>query len=91
MTLEEYETYVEWHEGKCAICKSEPTGEGQQGERLHVDHDHKTGLVRGLLCGNCNRAIGLLKDDSDLLRAAAGYLEFHDEWNREVYPHVYER
>lgn len=60
----------------CAICK-------EVGFKMHdnvssplnVDHCHETGVVRGLLCHNCNRALGLLKDDVDRLRAAISYLE----------------
>lgn len=59
--------------GRCAICKSDKPG--SKGKGWHVDHDHKTGTVRGLLCHFCNTAIGSLKDDPDLLRAAAEYLE----------------
>ena len=53
--------------GCCAIC--------QRRVALSVDHDHRTGEVRGLLCGSCNRAIGLLKDDPDRAGRAAQYLE----------------
>lgn len=52
--------------GLCAICRG--------GSSLHVDHDHDTGVVRGLLCGNCNRAIGLLAHDQSRMRAAIAYL-----------------
>jgi len=53
--------------GVCAICKSPPP--------LTVDHCHKTGRIRGLLCGSCNRGIGLLKDNIDILLQAARYLK----------------
>ena len=53
--------------GVCAVCGV--------GGKLHVDHDHETGLVRGLLCGSCNRALGLLKDNVDSLKMAIDYLE----------------
>jgi len=42
---------------------------------LTIDHDHATGQIRGLLCNNCNRAIGLLKDNPQTLRQAAAYLD----------------
>lgn len=43
----------------------------------HVDHDHSTGKVRGLLCGNCNRALGLLHEDTDTMIRLVGYLNQH--------------
>ncbi len=49
------------------------TGSGRV-RRLSIDHDHNTGDIRGLLCHNCNVAIGHLNDDPELLDAAAGYL-----------------
>ena len=53
--------------GVCAICREAPA--------VHVDHDHATGEVRGMLCFPCNAAIGHLRDDPRVVRAAAAYLE----------------
>jgi hypothetical protein len=57
---------------KCAICgvNDHDTTKG-----LAIDHDHQTGKVRGWLCHNCNRAIGMLRDDPNVLRKAVEYLE----------------
>lgn len=60
--------------GACLICRSCPTGKGANA-RLNVDHNHVTGKVRGLLCGRCNKVLGLMDDDAGRLRAAAEYLE----------------
>ncbi|MGA3037754.1 MAG: endonuclease domain-containing protein [Vulcanimicrobiaceae bacterium] len=69
--------------GTCAICRT-PWNECRKSHGLHndgtflqhleVDHDHETGKVRGLLCGDCNIAIGKLYDDVDSCRRAADYL-----------------
>jgi hypothetical protein len=69
--------FAEQH-GVCAIC-NQPEKTKQQGkvQRLSVDHDHKTGKPRGLLCAACNRAIGLMKEDPQRLEAAARYLRQH--------------
>lgn len=63
-------------EGRCAICRRLPAEvPGHRENSLHVDHDHSTGQVRGLLCHHCNTALGKLQDSPSLLRAAANYLE----------------
>jgi hypothetical protein len=62
---------VELQDGKCAICRK-----GQNIKALAVDHDHKTGAVRGLLCQRCNREIlGAAFDSVSILRSAVRYLE----------------
>lgn len=58
-------------QGVCAICKQSP----DNGKELCVDHCHVTGKVRGLLCDKCNRALGYLKEDPQLIRRAADYLD----------------
>ena len=65
-----YETMFEEQEGLCAICRKDSA----DGRMLAVDHDHKTGKVRALLCGSCNRGLGLFQDDPDLLQKAKEYV-----------------
>lgn len=66
---------------KCYLCHSEGflIGKNNHNEKLAVDHDHNTGKVRKLLCHNCNRALGLFKDNPELMRKAASYVEEHKE------------
>lgn len=66
ITIAEYEIMVREQNGLCGICKKP--------SKLVVDHDHDTGKVRGLLCNNCNTAIGLMKDKAVSLIDAATYL-----------------
>lgn len=68
ITKEEYNDLLLSQMGRCAICSEFLADE------LHTDHNEETGKVRGLLCGQCNRGIGLLKHDPDRLIAAAMYL-----------------
>lgn len=69
ISAEEYQSLLEKQEGKCVLCKEIAT--------LQVDHDHKTGKVRGLLCQKCNVAIGFLKEDLDRLYRVIDYLNLH--------------
>lgn len=74
-TPEVYRGLLEKQAGCCAICRRPPeVAQGEKVGRLAVDHDHKTGKVRGLLCGPCNRGLGLFGDTTDRLYAAAAYL-----------------
>jgi hypothetical protein len=71
ITLEDYERMLEAQGGVCAIC-----GEPRPEERtLHVDHDHETGEVRGLLCFRCNNALGDFREQYELFQKAADYLD----------------
>ena len=70
ISLADYEAMLRRQRGRCGICKRRP---GKR--RLCVDHDHKTGQVRGLLCGRCNSGNGFYQDDPRLTRAATAYLE----------------
>ena len=86
MTLEEYEGLVKSHAGKCAICG----GEGfelvpGQKSLIVIDHCHATGKVRGLLCHNCNRGLGLFKDSVESLKSAIKYLggSFEEDYKLE--------
>ena len=70
MTQEEYEARLREQGGGCAVCGRPP----KQGKSLHVDHDHETGYVRGLLCFSCNAALGHFHDDIDRIDAALTYV-----------------
>lgn len=72
LSLDEYERLLLSQGGCCAICSSSDAG-GRG--RFHVDHDHNTGAIRGLLCHHCNTGLGAFADDTERLIAAATYLE----------------
>lgn len=76
---QEYRALITAQQNRCAICGQPETRLSKNGQpqSLSVDHDHKQKKVRGLLCGDCNRGIGLFRDDPALLLAAAAYLERH--------------
>lgn len=76
ITIEEYDLWWEAQGGVCAICAQPEFRKGKDGtvHSLHVDHDHDTGVIRGLLCTKCNVLLGLAKDDPQLLEDARTYL-----------------
>jgi len=75
LSPERYEEILLSQGRVCAICEKQPSQ--NRGDSIVVDHDHDTGEVRGLLCSNCNRGIGLLQDSVNLLNSAASYLKLH--------------
>ena len=73
MTPAQYEDRLARQGGGCAICGTPPP----EGQSLHVDHDHDSGRIRGLLCFNCNAGLGKFGEDPELLSRAAGYVGVH--------------
>lgn len=66
---EQYQQMLLFQDGCCAICGKKSS------QTLCIDHDHATGIVRGLLCRRCNRGLGFFNDDEALLHIAAVYLQ----------------
>ena len=73
LSVEEWTIKALSQQYKCAICNNECV----TGKRLAVDHDHETGQIRDLLCGNCNQGLGKFQDNPQLLNKAAEYLRKH--------------
>lgn len=74
LTIDDYNQMLESQNYRCAICGDEGNKENRF-RKLSIDHGHKTGKVRGLLCSNCNFLLGQAKDDIGILRNAITYLE----------------
>ena len=72
-----YLEMLKTQDGKCKICGSE--NHNGRGQYFHVDHDHETGIVRGLLCHYCNTVIGCAEDKISTLDGTIRYLELHNE------------
>jgi len=71
-TVEEYQKQFEQQKGCCAICGEH---QSQIRFRLGVDHNHKTGQIRGLLCGKCNFVVAALESNGDKIQSSQEYLE----------------
>jgi hypothetical protein len=76
MSIEQYSQMLIAQNGRCAICHGRGSGMSHS-DNLSIDHDHRGGGVRGLLCARCNVGIGMFKDDIDCLLRAAAYLTSH--------------
>ena len=87
MTLDRYEKMLLSQNSACAICNRPETLvlKGGMKSRLAIDHDHKTGAVRGLLCSRCNTTIGRAEDDVLLLQSMIDYLKKHTVEVRSVH------
>jgi hypothetical protein len=92
ITAERYDEMLTAQGGHCATCPKTPE---QNGKRLCVDHDHAccdraTGIcgkcVRGLLCADCNQALGVVGDNAETLLALAAYLTQSEPWHINFYP-----
>lgn len=63
--------YIKWHPNQCDIC-SKPSKDGKS---LHVDHCHDTNDIRGMLCDNCNKALGMFQSNTGIMKSAIEYLK----------------
>ena len=78
ISQDDYDRLFAEQGGVCAICRKPETAKDRLGRtrtNLSVDHDHRTGAIRGLLCHHCNAALGHVDDDLELLRSLVAYLE----------------
>ena len=83
ITPDDYDRMLDEQVWKCAICNRRPE---EKEKRLAVDHCHKTGIVRQLLCGGCNLMLGCAKDNPATLRKAADYVEKWVAKHAEIKP-----
>lgn len=78
ITLDTYNNILKNQNGCCAICGMP---EWASKKKLHVDHDHESGTIRGILCAGCNLGIGMFKHDPDLLIKALNYVyDWKHKW-----------
>jgi len=73
MTIEQYDAMLQAQGGGCFICNRPP----REDISLHVDHDHSSGAIRGILCFCCNNALADFQEDPRLLARAGAYLDRH--------------
>ena len=79
ITPQEYETKLASQDYKCAVCGKDASDNKRGGklDPLHIDHCHKTGKLRDLLCHQCNSGLGQFKDNIEILQKAMDYLRKH--------------
>lgn len=76
MSLEDYDDLLRSQGGRCAICRKAPSPT----KMLAVDHNHRTGVIRGLLCHLCNTGLGVFRESPDLMQRALDYLYEDPMW-----------
>lgn len=76
LTWEQYQSLILAQDNKCEICLKPPFGKRSKA-KLHLDHCHTTGKRRGLICGQCNTALGMVNDSRDILLRMISYLDRH--------------
>lgn len=74
LTVEQFDSMVESQDGRCASCRDVFV----DSQTTHIDHDHKTNLVRGLLCRDCNLGLGYFRDDPERLASILNYINSHN-------------
>jgi hypothetical protein len=84
LTPDQYDVMLQRQGGTCLICEQPPAAR----QWFDIDHDHRTGRARGLLCRNCNQGLGSFREDPFLRAAAAGYLIMWDEEDPREFPRV---
>lgn len=77
LTSEQFDDLLKEHQEVCAICKTKNVRPNNK-KGICIDHNHKTGKVRGLLCDKCNRGIGLFGDSKELLEKAIKYIKKYE-------------
>lgn len=82
LTLEQYNKMLINQNHKCAICNIDEVN--TKTKRLVVDHNHNTNEIRNLLCSPCNFLIGLAKENPEILRKSAEYLEKFNKHNNVI-------
>lgn len=78
ITPEDYDALLSSQSGRCAACGQEP----RPPTRFHLDHDHATGKIRGILCHHCNNALGFTGDSLERLRLLVAYMERNRDEDR---------
>ena len=79
ITIQEVDKLIRKQHGLCKICNRKLLSKGLSARSQTIDHDHKTGKVRGILCRNCNNVLGNAFDKSAILKNAAKYLDSHSK------------